>query len=421
MNAVVSLVRELVVVRSTVAWHGHVSRDPFARLQLEEGRRDPYPLYEEVRRRGPVVPTPLVGFQTASHRICREVLRDRRFGVQSEEATRRGDGGLSLLELDPPDHTRLRRLVAPAFTPRALAGSRDRIGAVVDDLLDAVPQHAPFDLVTGLASPLPIRVITDLLGVPDDDSAAFARYGATIGSALAGVQSFGHVVRLIEANRRLSELMEQVFEHHQREPRDDLVSRLLAVEGQQISRAELGPLCRLLLVAGFETTVNLIGNTVLALLAHPDQWRAVVDDPSLAAAAVEETLRWDPPVQRTFRAPYSDVELAGVPVPGGTMVMLFLAGANRDPEVFEEPDRFDLHRYDGQRAAGAEHLSFSAGIHYCVGAPLARLEATVAVERLAERYPHLRRAGRLRRRGGGTVIRGPAELVVGQPAGVRAA
>ncbi|GAA1428203.1 cytochrome P450 [Microlunatus lacustris] len=421
MNAVVSLVRELVVVRSTVAWHGHVGRDPFARLQLAEGRRDPYPLYEEVRRRGPLVPTPLVGFQTASHRICREVLRDRGFGVQSEDSLRPADGGLSLLELDPPDHTRLRRLVAPSFTPRALAGARARIESVVDELLDDLPPAGPFDLVTALASPLPIRVITDLLGVPDDDSAAFARDGATIGSALAGVQSPAHVFRLIEANRRLAALMEQVFEDHRRAPRDDLVSRLLAAEGQEARADELAPLCRLLLVAGFETTVNLIGNTVLALLQHPDQWQEVVDDPSLAGAAVEETLRWDPPVQRTFRAPLADVELAGVPIPRGAMLMLLLAGANRDPEVFDQPDRFDLHRYVGPRTPEAEHLSFSAGVHYCIGAPLARLEATVAVEQLARRYPKLRRAGRLRRRSGGTVIRGPAELVVGQPSGVLAA
>jgi cytochrome P450 len=406
VNAIVSLVRELVVVRSATAWYGHVARDPFARLQLAEGRRDPYALYAEVRGRGPLVPSPTMGFQTATHAVCREVLRDRRFGVRAEGGVTRGDGQMSLLELDPPDHTRLRRLVAPAFTPRALAGSRDRIGAVVDGLLDAVPAAGPFDLVAGLASPLPIAVITDLLGVPDINSAAFARYGATIGSALAGPQSVAHVVRLVEANRQLNRVLAQVFEHHRREPADDLVCGLLANEGEQITADELGPLCMLLLLAGFETTVNLIGNTVLALLDRPDQWRAVVEDPTLAAAAVEETLRWDPPVQRTFRSPTTHVELAGVAVPRGAMVMLFLAGANRDPEAFDDPDRFDLHR-----TGGAEHLGFSAGLHYCLGAPLARLEATVAVERLAQRFPRLHQSGRLRRRNG-TVIRGPAELAV---------
>jgi cytochrome P450 len=415
VNAVVTLLRELVVVRSSIAWHGHLGRDPFARLQLAEGRRDPYPLYDEVRARGEVVRSPLIGFQTASHRVCREVLRDRRFGVQAEGALNRGDGQMSLLELDPPDHTRLRRLAAPAFTPHALAGSRNRIEAVVDGLLDALPAEGPFDLVAGLASPLPIAVITDLLGVPDANSAAFARYGATMGSALAGPQSLAHVVRLIEANRQLNRVMAQVFEHRRREPGEDLVSRLLASEGDQLAPEELAPLCTLLLLAGFETTVNLIGNTVLALLDRPDQWQAVAEDPALAAAAVEETLRWDAPVQRTFRSPKTDVELAGVPVRRGSMVILLLAGANRDPEAFDDPDRFDLHR-----TGGAEHLAFSAGIHYCLGAPLARLEATVAVERLVQRFPRLQRAGRLRRRNG-TVIRGPAELVVGQPVAARAA
>ena len=409
MNAVVTLVRELVVNRSSVGWHGRVGRDPFARLQLAEGRRDPYPIYAEVRRRGALVPSPTIGFQTASHQLCRELLRDRTFGVRTDAVRMRGDGSLSLLELDPPDHTRLRRLAAPAFSPRALAGSRARIEQVVDGLLDALPAEGPFDLVAGLASPLPIAVITDLLGVPEANSAAFARYGATIGSALAGPQSIAHVVRLIEANRQLTRVLQQVFDHHRRQPGDDVVSRLLASEGDQLAPQELAPLCTLLLLAGFETTVNLIGNTVLALLDRPDQWQAVVEDPSLAAAAVEETLRWDPPVQRTLRSPTTDVELAGVPVPRGAVVILYLAGANRDPDAFDDPDRFDL-----TRTGGAEHLAFSAGIHYCLGAPLARTEAVVAVQRLAERFPRLQRAGRLRRRHG-TVIRGPVELVVGQP------
>ena len=407
MNAVVGLLHQLVVIRSSVVWHAHVDRDPFARLQLAEGVRDPYAIYAEVRGRGPVVPSPTMGFQSATHAVCREVLRDRRFGVHADDLTR-GDGQLSLLELDPPDHTRLRRLAAPAFSPRALAGMGDRIGTVVDGLLDALPRSGGFDLVSGFAAPLPIAVITDLLGVPAESSADFARHGATIGSALAGPQSLAHVARLVRADRELDRVMSALFEHRRRNPGDDLVSRLVAAEGDQVRPEELRPLVLLLLLAGFETTVNLIGNTVLALLDHPDQWRAVADDPGLAGAAVEETLRWDPPVQRTLRVAYSDVELAEVRVPAGSMILLYLAGANRDPAAFDEPDRFDI-----ARTGGAEHLAFSAGIHYCLGAPLARTEATVAVQRLAERFPDLQRAGRLRRRPG-TVIRGPAELVVGQ-------
>jgi cytochrome P450 len=408
VNAVVSLARQLVVIQSSVLWHAHRGRDPLARLHLAEGRRDPYALYDEVRRQGELVPTPLVGFQTASHRVCRQVLRDRRFGVRMEGRLSRGDGSMSLLELDPPDHTRLRRLVAPAFTPHAMAAYRPRVEQVVDELLDAQPADGPWDLVAGLASPLPIAVITDLLGVPDANSAAFARYGATIGSALSGPQSIAHVARLIEADRQLKRVLGQVFEHRRREPGHDIVSQLLASEGDQIEPAELAPLCLLLLLAGFETTVNLIGNTVLALLDRPDQWQAVVDDPGLTAAAVAETLRWDAPVQRTIRAATTDVELAGTTIPAGTMIVLYLAGANRDPAAYEDPERFDLYR-----TGGAEHLAFSAGLHYCLGAALAQLEATVAVQRLVERYPRLQRAGRLRRRNG-TVIRGPAELVVAQ-------
>jgi cytochrome P450 len=186
MNAVISLARELAVTRFSIAWHARRSQDPLARLQQGGSGPDPYALYAEVRQRGELIPSPLVaGFQTASHRLCRQVLRDRRFGVRIDGAPNRGEGRMSLLELDPPDHTRLRRLVAPAFTPHAVAGYRRRIEEVVDQLLDDQPVDGPWDLVAGLASPLPIAVITDLLGVPDANSAAFARYGATIGSALA--------------------------------------------------------------------------------------------------------------------------------------------------------------------------------------------------------------------------------------------
>jgi cytochrome P450 len=190
-------------------------------------------------------------------------------------------------------------------------------------------------------------------------------------------------------------------------PRDDVIGRILTAEGDRIQTSEILPMLRLLLVAGFETTVNLIGNAVNALLDHPSQWRALCDDPAgLAEAAIEETLRWDPPVQRTARCALEDVEAGGRTVRKGQFVVTLIGGANRDPAVWTDAARFDIHR-----RSEADHLAFSSGIHYCVGAPLARLEATIALRRLAERMPGLRRAGTLRRRSSG-LIRGPIHFPV---------
>ena len=232
----------------------------------------------------------------------------------------------------------------------------------------------------------------------------FAEYGEAIGGALDGIRSMRHARRLYVADRRLQRLFTDLFELRRRQPGDDIISAVVAAEGDQIKPAEMLPLCTLLLVAGFETTVNLIGNGMLALLDNPDQWRALTDDPRRAPQAVEEMLRYDPPVQRTARVALRDTELAGHPVHRDQLVVTFLGAANRDPEVFTEPGRFDI----GRRNA-AEHLGFSAGIHYCLGQPLARLEAGIAFEALAARLPELRLAGRVRRRNA-TTIRGPISL-----------
>ena len=200
---------------------------------------------------------------------------------------------------------------------------------------------------------------------------------------------------------------EHLFELRQREPRDDIVSRLVAAEGDQIKPAEMMPMCNLLLVAGFETTVNLISNAVLALLAHPAQWQTLCADPGgLAAGAVEEVLRWDPPVQRTGRVALESLELAGQPVRQGQRVTTLIGAANRDPEAYDDPDTFDIMRRDGPA-----NLAFSSGIHYCLGHALARSEATIALRMLAERMPDLARAGTVKRRHA-TIIRGPVRLPV---------
>src|SRR4051812_44956073 len=242
---------------------------------------------------------------TTSHRVGGLVLRDRRFGV------RRIDGpavdpaeefDLSFLDMNPPDHTRLRRLAQPAFSPRRMAGYRPRIEATVDRLLDRAEAAGQFDLVSALAAPLPIAVITDLLGIPAADAERFARYGTVIVSALDGIRSLSHAARLQAAEAELVTLFEGLFALRRREPADDIVSQVVAAEGDQVRPAEMIPLCVLLLVAGFETTVNLIGNAVNALLDHPAQWEALRADPAaMARKAVEETLRFDPPVQRTGR------------------------------------------------------------------------------------------------------------------------
>jgi cytochrome P450 len=251
---------------------------------------------------------------------------------------------------------------------------------------------------------LPIAVISDLLGVPHDRSADFARYGATLGSALNGIRSLTHARDLMAANSALEKLFTELFALRSREPSDDIVSAIVAAD--QVRPEEMVPLCVLLLIAGFETTVNLISNGALALLEHRDQWTALCADPELAGDVVEEILRFDPPVQGTSRVAFEDVELEGRTVRKDQWVVTLIGAANRDPDVYSDPSRFDI-----TRARSVEHLAFSSGIHYCLGQPLARLEATIALQTLAERTPSLRRAGRVVRRNS-TTIRGPIRLPV---------
>jgi hypothetical protein len=408
----------LYVRRVRLAYAGYVRHNPMARLSTRPGRTDPYAIYARMRAAGTLTPTPFGNWVTASHRVCESVLRDRRFGVRPDGDTNYGEDGLDLsfLEMNPPDHTRLRRLALPGLHQKAVAGYRERIERTVGELADNAVAAGDFDLVSAFAAPLPIAVITDLLGIPDADAAAFAEDGAVLGSALDGIRSLRHAARLQRSDARLRRLFENVIALRRAEPADDIVSMLVAAEGERITAAELLPMCMLLLFAGFETTVNAIGNGVLALLANPDQWAALCADPeTMASKAVDEVLRYDPPVQRTGRITLEPLELEGRALPKGKYVETLIGAAGRDPEAYDRPDTFDIGR---DQTPG--HLAFSSGIHYCIGQPLARLELTVAFRTLAERLPGLRRTGPVRRRNA-TTIRGPIHLpMTATPARVHA-
>jgi cytochrome P450 len=392
----------LYAQRATVMYLAHVKREPLAMLQTRKGLDDPYAIYRLMRQRGTLALTPQGNWSTASHRVCSAALRDRKFGVVQDEQL-----NLSFLGMNQPDHTRLRRLAQPSFSPKTLPGFRDRIEKTVGRLLDRAAARGRFDLVSEFATPLPISVITDLLGIPDADSREFGEHGAVVGSALDGIRSLRQAARFQAANAKLNTLFENLFELRRREPADDLISRLIAAEGDQVRPAELAPMVFLLLIAGFETTVNLIGNCVLALMNNPEQWEALRADPErLAPKAIEEALRYDPPVQGTSRIALEDVELEGQLVRRGQWVVTMIGAAGRDPEVYDRPEAFDIDREDP-----ADHLAFSGGIHYCVGQPLARMELTIAMQMLAERMPTLRLAGPVRRRPTST-IRGLRHLPV---------
>lgn len=385
-----AFMRDVYVERAKLLAGGYLMRDPIARFGLRPWHSDPYPLYEQVRARGPVSRTRTPGvWMTMDHGVGKSVLKSRSFGVLERERPQRKDGdvNLSLLEMNPPEHTRLRRVAAPAFTARRMAKYETSIEKVVHQLVDDAERQGQFDLQRTLAAPLPIAVISDLLGVPDADADTFTRYGTALGGVLDGIQSLRHARQAYAARDALQDMFSRLIEQRRTDPRDDMLTILAEQEGEGIRADEMLPLCQLLLVAGFETTVNLIGNAVHAMMQNPEQWRLLVEDPTLAASAVEETLRFDPPVQVTSRICLEDTEIAGNLIKKGRWVAIGLGGTGRDPKVFDRPAVFDITREPG------DHLAFSSGIHYCVGAPLARLEAAVALRVLAERLPQLRAAG----------------------------
>jgi len=374
-------------------------------------RDEPHALYEELRARGPVSEGS-IGLVTPSHAVASEILRSDRFGVgwDRSQAPRLirwalafGDeldaAGVaeppSMLVVDPPDHTRFRRLVSRAFTPRATAAFEPVVRRTADNLLDALElRSGPVDLVETFAAQLPVLVIADLLGVPTDRRADFLRWGAAAAATLDPGLPFRRYVGAERALRAMHAFLREHFARLRRDPGEDLVSRLVGLpDDEALTERELHATVILLLGAGFETTVNLLGNGVVLLDAHREQWDALRADPAGWDGAVEEILRHDSPVQITGRTAKETVWLAGREVRPGTRVTVLLGAANRDPEVFEDPARFDV-----ARANARDHLAFSAGIHYCVGAGLARLEGAVGLRALSERFPELTVSGRPVRR-----------------------
>ena len=364
---------------------------------LPEFHADPYPFYRRLREKEPVHQSPMGFWVLTRYEDCVAVLRDQRFGreefQQMLSSVYGGDSEKpqlprSMLFRDPPDHTRLRALVSKAFTPRMVETMRDHIQEIVDRLLDRVQGAGRMDLMEDLAYPLPVTVICEMLGVPVDDHGSIRGWSADIARSLdaIGLPSDADIVeRGRVARRALADYFRRLVPQRRARPQQDLLSGLIAAEeqGDKLSSDEVIAMCLLLFIAGHETTVNLIGNGTLALLRHPEQLRTLQAEPALIGNAVEELLRYDSPVQRTARITNTEAEVAGQPMPRGTMVITALGAANRDPAQFPDPDVLDVTRKDPR------HISFGFGIHFCLGAPLARVEGQVALGTLLRRMPNL--------------------------------
>lgn len=368
-------------------------------------RANPYPVYRQIRESGPLQWREANRVVFSSFQDCDEVLRhpasasDRLKSTVAQRAIAAGEqprpfGPPGFLFLDPPDHTRLRKLVSKAFTPKVVKALEPDISALVTSLLDDVEAAGSFDVVADLAYPLPVAVICRLLGVPIEDEPKFSWASALLARGLDPFITFTGELpddfeERMKAGRWLRGYLAELMELRRGRPGDDLMSGLIAVEeaGDQLTEEEIVATCNLLLIAGHETTVNLIGNAILAMLRERSQWAALADEPARAAAVVEETLRYDPPVQLVGRIAGEDMTIGDVTVPQGDTMVLLLAAAQRDPSANERPDEFDPDR------KVFRHLAFGHGPHFCLGAPLARLEAAVALSAVTARFPQARLGG----------------------------
>jgi cytochrome P450 len=377
------------------------SGDFAAQVMAKGGDHDMDPLYERVRARGDLVRTKLGVYITGSHATANEILRDRRFVVTkgdyvTQKYLERPENTHlvkplknSLMLMNPPEHTRLRKLVWPSFTHEALRGRTPYIEEVVATYLDRLDTGEPVDLIEQFAAPIPIHAMCKVLGIPDPDVARFASWGSILGPSLDGARSVPQLKVLRATLVELSEFFDELIAFRRREPADDVVSQMVNAEldGRPLDRKELLAVTLLLLLAGLETTLNLIGNGVLAFAKHDDQRRLFIDEPELTENAVEEVLRYDTPVRCTVRRAREDLTVAGEPFKAGKDVLVLLGGGNKDPRVFDDPHRFDIRRPNAR-----DHLAMSAGVHYCLGAGLAKMVGAAALRGLFQRFPDLQLA-----------------------------
>ncbi|MDN5934254.1 MAG: cytochrome P450 [Pseudonocardia sp.] len=413
-----------MVVRQAIRWglrHGLIRRavarrvqagDPTAPLMVDPAViADPFAHYDGLRERGRLVDNGIV-LNTAHHDVATAVLRSPDMGVvagpsgrapaalrAAERAGGRGPLGPvtppSMLAVDAPDHTRYRKLVTRAFSARAVAALRSRTEEVAAGLLDDMARGPAADLIDDYAALLPATVIAEMLGAPLEMRSQFLEWGAGGALSLDAGLSWSEFRRSESDLNALAGWMRGHFAHIRRNPGDDILSTLVHAHSEEgrLTEDELTSIAMLLLAAGFETTVNLIGNGAALLTAHPEQLARLRADAALWPRAVDEVLRFDSPVQRTGRIVLRDTTVAGETLRRGQIVVIMLGGANRDPAVFADPNRFDVGR-----AEAGEHVAFSSGVHYCLGAGLARMEGEVGLRALFDRFPDLAPAGQPHRR-----------------------
>lgn len=365
--------------------------EPQFQLFSKEFTKNPYPAYAKMRKDEPVhkmrFPDGQLGWLITRYEDAVEIMKDPRVikDVSKLFGGNMDSGSVfmhNMLFSDPPDHKRLRGLVQKAFTPQMISGMRGRIQEITDELLDQAAKGTRMNLIDDFAFPLPIIVISEILGIPTEDRDKFRIWSNSLIEGSNGE----HAAEMFQHVNEFIQYLSEWFEKVRKNPSEDLISQLILAEdeGDQLTERELYGVVTLLIIAGHETTVNLIGNSILALLEHPDQFDLLKEHPDRIHQAIEETLRFNGPVEfSTSRWANEDMEFRGQMIKRGELIIISLNSANHDPEVFENPDLFDISREK------SPHLAFGKGIHLCLGAPLARLEGEIAITSLMQRFPEM--------------------------------